>query len=144
MTEELRQCAATPSWTISVPAHFRETRNPDSWQASDGQTRTIYVSAMKVEGAEAIPLENVCAFASQSLAPPHEAERHRLELPGLVGEAHLKSVEVGFEFRGLVCAPGSIVTCLINFSSEQFRQWSLATWQSLRFEAPKKRGWRPW
>jgi hypothetical protein len=147
MTNDAKQCRATGSWAILVPATFDEVDNGDSWQAY-ADTRVVYVSSMRVENGEGpVPAAYLRATASGKLAPPTEVERHHFVEPGVEGEAQISGTDGRFELKGFTCVDGCVATCVISFEEAQHRDWALATWKSLQPRAAVAKPspwWRFW
>jgi hypothetical protein len=126
-----------------VPVQFREINNGDSWQ-STADTRTVYVSSMKVGGGKVPPSASaLCAASSKTLGQTPEADRLRFEQADVVGAAGIQNLDRGFALRGVMCVDGCVATCVINFENHNHRDWAIATWQSLR-AVEKKPWWRFW
>jgi hypothetical protein len=143
MTSDVKQCRATGSWAILVPANFEEVNNDDSWQAH-ADTRFVYVSSIKVGGEDSpVPVASLRTTVSLKLAPSSEVERHQFAESGVEGEAQITSTKAGLELKGFTCVDGCVATCVISFEQSQHRDWALATWKSLRplADAPRPNHW---
>jgi hypothetical protein len=144
LTEPTKRCVATPRWSVSVPCHFEETNNGDSWQAF-ADSRCVYVSSMKVGGgAKEATAAVLCASAAKRIGTSPPAARLRFAELDLIGEAELKNPEQGFELRGVMCVDGGVATCVISFSEQRDRDWAIGTWQSLRPLEEEKPWWKFW
>lgn len=142
MTSDVKHCQATPTWTITVPAHFAEVDNGDSWQCH-ADTRTIYVSSMKVaNGSSPVPATALRDLAARKLGQPREVERLQFVGSGVEGDAQITTTGTGFELKGFACVDGGVATCVISFEQLTDRDWAVDTWQSLRpISVAKPRAW---
>jgi hypothetical protein len=112
-----------------MPPEFEELINGDSWQAHHGK-RLIYVSSLAVQAADSMPsAQDLCAMASRSFAD--NLERCTFSSATLVGQAVIYRSGESWELRGVMCAPGSVATCLIEFPHHEDFDWALYTWKSL-------------
>lgn len=142
VVEENKKCRPAAGWTIVVPRGFAEIDNVESWQAHEA-ARFVYVSSMAVTGPTgAAPAAALFATASKRLAA--DADRHSFDERGLYACAQISNTGSGFELKGLTCVDGHVATCVINFAAPTDRDWAIATWKSLRFEATRKPWWRFW
>lgn len=120
---------ATADWTIALDEGFAVLDAGDAFQAhKDGVV--VYVSSVAIESHDGTPpgAEALLVAAARVLRAP---ERYRCEGPETVGEAQLVEEQDGWRLRGVMCAAGTVATCVIDIPGEGQAEWALAAWGSL-------------
>lgn len=135
----MKDCRTIRNWIVSVPAQFKELHNADSWQAHFGN-RIVFASS-KLVSRSGVPVaaEEITAVSRQGLDSGADCELHELADGQRVGRARIRGTDTGFQLKGSVCVTGSIALCVIDFASDDERDWAIATWKSLRHTAHSER-----
>ena len=120
-------------WTFDIDAEFQLIDNGDSMQAVAG-SRALYVSAMRVTAANAAPTAaELRATASRSLRSRERLAHHG---SAVEGEAEIRRDGDSFALHGVMCAAGTIATCVISFDAPQEAAWAESVWRSLTHDVP--------
>lgn len=128
-----RRIRATGDWSVLVPGDFEIIDNGDSVQAHK-EGRIVYVGSLMVRDrrGEKIPAETSCAtLAGKMMASTPAHQRLSFAEGARRGEAHVGPREGRWQLKGVVCAAGTVATCVIDFPHQRDQAWAIATWKSL-------------
>ena len=128
---DLRRTRATGDWTILVPSSFELVDHGDSWQAHKGD-RIVHVSSLEVKetGGAKTPATVICGVAGKKFAKS-SGERFSISERKLRGEAEIVRNADHWQLKGVMCADGTLATCLIDYPDERYKAWAVSTWKSL-------------
>ncbi len=126
MASDNTKVAATGEWTFVVGSEFEVIDNGDSVQAVDGR-RVVYVGSLRVGGPDAsVPAAQLRATASRNFGT---GERFAHVGESVQGDAEAFMEGGAWRVRGIMCATGTVATCVIDFPTYEELAWALAVWK---------------
>lgn len=129
MENALVRVPATGGWTFIIGSEFEVRDNGDSVQAVHGN-RVAYVSSLRVGTPDApVPAATIRSTAASHLG---SGERISHVDHSVQGDAEIRLDEGVSRLHGIMCADGTVATCVIDFPASADRAWAVAVWRSLR------------
>lgn len=124
-----KKVSATGGWTFIVEPQFEVLHNGDSVQAVCGD-RIVYVSSLRVGGPEAlVPAAQLRATAASRIVGFGERFAHVGD--SVQGDAEVFADGDIWRLRGVMCADGTVATCVIDFCCPAEQTWAISVWKSL-------------
>jgi hypothetical protein len=124
-----KKVIATGGWTFIVEPQFEVLDNGDSVQAVHGN-RIVYVSSLRVGGPEwVVPAAQRRATAATRIVGFGERFAHVGD--SVQGDAEVFADGDTWRLRGVMCADGTVATCMIDFRYPSEQTWAVSVWKSL-------------
>ena len=129
-----RRISVAGGWTVVVPADFKVIDNGDSVQALK-ESRIVYLSApllpatAKDDGAHAL-----CEQMSSLFVKMPRKDRLTYAAGGLEGRAAFFLEGRLWRFKGVMCAPRTVVLAVADLDGAKDRDWAVAVWRSFEHE----------
>jgi hypothetical protein len=124
----VKRIKATGHWSFEIDPEFEVRENEDSVQANAGG-RCVYVSSMIVGTAgNPVPAADLRKAAARKLTSgriSHVAEK-------IQGDAEFRVEGETRWLFGVMCANGTVATCVIDFADPGDAAWAESVWRSLR------------